>query len=64
MGLVRHTFTHFHLELTVLAGRIDTKAGADGIWCAPGKFGEFALPTAMKKVVRLAVEYGRLPWPG
>ena len=60
-GLVRHTFTHFHLELTVLAGRIDTKAVADGMWCAPGKFGEFALPAAMKKVVRMAVEFGRLP---
>lgn len=57
-GLVRHTFTHFHLELTVLAARVDAGSDPDGIWCAPDRFGEFALPTVMKKVVRLAVEFG------
>ena len=54
-GLVRHTFTHFHLELTVLAARIGAGSDLDGVWCAPGRFGDFALPTVMKKVVRLAV---------
>ncbi len=52
-GVVRHTFTHFHLELRVLAARVDDTATIDGIWCAPGKFGDYALPTVMKKVVRL-----------
>ena len=35
-GLVRHTFTHFHLELTVLAAHVDGTSGLDGVWCAPG----------------------------
>lgn len=57
-GLVRHTFTHFHLELTVLAARVEKTGEVDGVWCAAGKFGDYALPTVMKKVVRLSVEFG------
>lgn len=60
-GMVRHTFTHFHLELTVLAARVDDITQLDGAWCAPGKFGDYALPTVMKKVVRLAVGFGSTP---
>jgi A/G-specific adenine glycosylase len=52
-GLVGHTFTHFHLELAVLVGRVDPVAtGTLGLWLKPDRFGEQALPTAMKKVVR------------
>ncbi|MEX2454177.1 MAG: A/G-specific adenine glycosylase [Rhodospirillaceae bacterium] len=54
-GLVRHTFTHFHLELAVLAARLPSKGEPDGVWCPPGGFSAFALPTVMKKVVRLAI---------
>lgn len=57
-GLVRHTFTHFHLELGVLAARVSATGPLDGlpggVWCRPGRFGDYALPTVMKKVVRLA----------
>jgi A/G-specific adenine glycosylase len=60
-GLVRHTFTHFHLELTVLAARVEASTDLDGVWCAPRKFSDFALPTVMKKIVRLAVEFGPVP---
>lgn len=56
-GLVRHTFTHFHLEMTVLAARVDETEGLEGVWCPPGKFGDYALPTVMKKVVRLGVGF-------
>jgi A/G-specific adenine glycosylase len=52
-GVVRHTFTHFHLELTVLAGRSEA-VGAAGVWCPPSRLGDHALPTLMKKVARLA----------
>jgi A/G-specific adenine glycosylase len=49
-GVVRHTFTHFHLELTVLAG--ETPDGrADGEWVLPAALKDHALPTLMKKVV-------------
>ena len=50
-GVVRHTFTHFHLELMVLAGRVRAGAGG-GEWCLPSRFSEHALPTLMKKVAR------------
>lgn len=59
-GLVRHTFTHFHLELTVLAARVPKSAASavGGVWCPAGQFADYALPTVMKKVVRLAVAFG------
>ena len=50
-GVVRHTFTHFHLELMVLAGQVRAGAGG-GEWCLPSRFSEHALPTLMKKVAR------------
>ena len=52
-GVVRHTFTHFHLELTVLSAPVADHAQADGIWCPPDGFSAYALPTVMKKVVSL-----------
>ena len=53
-GLVRHTFTHFHLELTVWAGQSQDLQGDSeaGVLCPPDKLGDFALPTVMKKVAR------------
>jgi A/G-specific adenine glycosylase len=50
-GTVRHGFTHFLLELAVVAG-----AGiADGIWSPVDRLGDHALPTLMKKVARHAI---------
>ena len=61
-GVVRHTFTHFHLELTVLAGRVrDGPEPADGSWCAPRDLPRLALPTLMKKVARVAISAGARP---
>jgi A/G-specific adenine glycosylase len=55
-GQVRHVFTHFELTLTVWAGRVpgrgDPKAG---IWVTPDRFGDYALPSLMMKVVRHAL---------
>ena len=50
-GTVRHGFTHFRLELAIVAAH----GTADGIWCPIDRFGEHALPTLMKKVARHAV---------
>lgn len=50
-GIVRHGFTHFLLELAIIAGRGD----ADGLWSSVDRLGEHALPTLMKKVVRHAI---------
>ena len=54
-GGVRHTFTHFHLELAV-ARAIATTAGlaklAPGAaWVTVDKMTERALPTVMRKVI-------------
>jgi A/G-specific adenine glycosylase len=54
-GIVRHTFTHFHLELVILAGKIDRAGKTSDIWCPVEGLSDFALPTVMKKVVGLAV---------
>lgn len=54
-GLVRHTFTHFHLELTVAAGRASAAALAPGLWVPLDRLSEHALPTVMRKVVKHAL---------
>jgi A/G-specific adenine glycosylase len=54
-GSVRHVFSHFALELRVLAGRAgDGWQGADGFWVPPSSLGRQALPSVMRKVVKLA----------
>jgi A/G-specific adenine glycosylase len=50
-GTVRHGFTHFLLELAVVAG-VGT---AEGIWSPVERLGDHALPTLMKKVARHAI---------
>jgi A/G-specific adenine glycosylase len=56
-GKVRHTFTHFHLELDVAIGHCQAAAPIDGIWCDVTEFGRHALPTVMKKVVAHALKH-------
>jgi A/G-specific adenine glycosylase len=52
-GTVRHGFTHFRLDLTILAGT--TEAPPDGIWARPEEFKDHAMPTLTKKVVKHAM---------
>lgn len=54
-GMVSHTFTHFHLELLVVAGKSRTPELAKGLWCPLDGLGDQALPTLMRKVVRHAL---------
>lgn len=58
-GIVRHVFTHFELELSLVTARLPTERAAaalDGAqWCAVDRLGEMALPTVMKKVLRHAI---------
>jgi A/G-specific adenine glycosylase len=51
-GIVQHGFTHFRLELALLAGSTDE--AIDGIWAKPKEFGRYALPTLTKKAIRHA----------
>ena len=50
-GTVRHGFTHFQLELAIVAGR----GCGEGLWSPVAALGDHALPTLMKKVARHAV---------
>ena len=57
-GVVRHSFTHFDLELMVLTGK--ARAAKDvtnfgGVWVQPAALGTQALPTVMKKVIAFAL---------
>jgi A/G-specific adenine glycosylase len=60
-GLVRHTFTHFHLELAVLAGQTGGTnpeiPDDEGIWVAVERLGEQALPSLMRKVAAHALQH-------
>jgi len=59
-GGVRHTFTHFHLELTVWAGTVTSATAvvdAAGFWVALDALGDQALPSVMRKVVRHALAH-------
>jgi A/G-specific adenine glycosylase len=55
-GLVHHSFTHFHLELAVLAGEARADSVEVGEWFALEALGTLALPTLMKKVIAHARE--------
>jgi len=54
-GEVRHTFTHFHLKLSVLVSRVAGPAPEGAVWCRPTRFSDHALPTVMKKLAGHAV---------
>ena len=56
-GKVKHTFTHFHLELEIVAGQCRKPELIDGIWCKASRFSEHALPTVMKKVAVHALKH-------
>jgi A/G-specific adenine glycosylase len=52
-GTVQHGFTHFRLELALMAGR--TTAPPEGIWARPDEFKNYAFPTLTKKLVNYAL---------
>ncbi|RMF12271.1 MAG: A/G-specific adenine glycosylase [Alphaproteobacteria bacterium] len=53
---VRHTFTHFHLELEVRAGRLKAPVPVSGAtWFAIDDLKTQALPSVMRKVARRAL---------
>ena len=55
-GAVRHSFTHFDLELSILVGSVRRSSTKSGIWVRPERFGDHALPTLMRKVAGLACD--------
>lgn len=53
-GGIRHTFTHFHLDLTVVAATVRDGQPTACSWVAPDDLAGAALPTVMRKVIRHA----------
>lgn len=53
-GSIRHTFTHFHLDLTVVAGVVRDGAPTATRWVVPAAMTDEALPTVMRKIARHA----------
>jgi len=49
-GVVKHTFTHFHLRLTVYETN-ETPQETEGFWADTNALERYALPTVMKKVL-------------
>jgi A/G-specific adenine glycosylase len=62
LGIVQHGFTHFRLDLSLVATRVPLDAEADGEWAPLDRLGDYALPTLMRKVVAFAAE--GLPFDG
>ena len=50
---VRHTFTHFHLRLRVEVARVEKRPAASGDWRPWSPALEAAMPTVMRKAMRL-----------
>jgi len=54
-GMVRHTFTHFALELSVQVQRDAAQPNGEGEWWSLDMLDEAGLPTLFAKAARLAV---------
>jgi A/G-specific adenine glycosylase len=54
-GIVRHGFTHFELELSLVVGHARNGCTREALWCPVDRLSDYALPTLMKKVVRHAL---------
>ena len=54
-GTVRHTFTHFHLELTVMTAKVKRRPQRieDGAWVKVSGLENAGLPSVMMKAVKL-----------
>ena len=56
VGLIRHTFTHAHLEMSVFSASIDaTPPQRDGVWWPINQIDDAGLPTLYAKAARLVL---------
>lgn len=56
-GVIRHTFTHFHLELSVVSGVARGGTPTASRWVMPDDLADEALPTVMRKIVKHAMSH-------
>jgi A/G-specific adenine glycosylase len=57
-GKLKHVFSHFELELVVAKGAVAKHSVAratPGVWVAPGRLKDQALPSVMLKIARHAL---------
>jgi A/G-specific adenine glycosylase len=54
IGMVEHGLTHFELHISVLVANV-TRVQAEGFLCAPDALAEAALPSVMRKCLKLAL---------
>ena len=58
VGLVRHGFTHFELEIEVYAAEIAKRPKLPGQWVPTERLPDVALPTVMRKIVEQGLDNG------
>jgi A/G-specific adenine glycosylase len=51
VGIVRHGFTHFELEIEVFTAEVSKRPAHEGRWVDANKLKDSALPTVMRKIV-------------
>lgn len=51
--IVRHTFTHFHFEVSVQ--QLNDLEAFEGLWVHPRDLKNYALPTLMKKIIKVGL---------
>ncbi len=61
-GTVAHGFTHFELRLRIWAARCRLRPRHDGLWCPVSQLAQQALPTAMAKIARHALQQDAYPF--
>lgn len=58
--LVSHTFTHFHLKVDVC--HLNLSSQFEGVWVHPSEFSKYAIPTLMKKILKVGLNEKNLKW--
>lgn len=53
-GTLRHTFTHFHLDMQIATA--ETKSKQKGLWVHPKDFQDYAFPNLMKKIIKASTK--------
>jgi A/G-specific adenine glycosylase len=61
LGVVRHGFTHFELEIEVYAAELSGRPETEGRWIK--NFSDTALPTLMRKIIEHAPDRGGSLFP-
>jgi A/G-specific adenine glycosylase len=56
VGIVRHGFTHFELEIEVYVATLRRRPSGEGRWVPRNELANTALPTVMRKIIAQAFD--------